>query len=484
MLEQYTRLFSPQRKYWVLFISLVLLLVPLCFPTRVHAQTETPTWYEVNAAGEVQLHFYFFWSESCPHCRAAHPFVESLPTAYPWLQLHDAELTQYPEHVEQYVQLAAAVGQEAQYVPAFIYCGTMLTGYDSAESTGSQIRQNLEACYGQIKAYVQGQNATAIASADAARAAEVNAAAATAPRVAMIAADAPPTSVPASPPTVAAQASVTVPLLGALAVERLSLPVMTVVLAGLDGFNPCAFFVLMFLLSLMVHAGSRPRMLLIGGLFVLTSGLIYFLFMAAWLNLFLVIGALRWITALAGVIAILLALINIKDYFWFKTGVSLSIPDRAKPKLYQRARALLQTDRTAPLVIGTLVLAVAANSYELLCTTGFPLIYTRMLTLATLPTLGYYLYLALYNAIYMIPLLLIVAFFAIKFGARKLSEGEGRTLKLLSGLMMLLLGIVLVIAPDLLGQVRIALALLAAALLITAITVLINGRRHTPMQAR
>src|SRR5690606_10375541 len=118
--------------------------------------------------------------------------------------------------------------------------------------------------------------------------------------------------------------------------------------------------------------------------------------------------------------------VNIKDYFWFKQGVSLSIPERAKPNLYRRMRGLIQAGSTPALVVGTVTLAIAANSYELLCTAGFPMVYTRVLTLRELPPGVYYGYLAAYNLVYILPLLAIVALFSFKFGARKLSEEEGR----------------------------------------------------------
>jgi hypothetical protein len=232
----------------------------------------------------------------------------------------------------------------------------------------------------------------------------------------------------------------------------------------------------MFLLSLMVHAGSRKRMALIGGVFVLVSGLLYFVFMAAWLNIFLVVGELALITTLAGLVAIVIALVNIKDFFWFKQGVSLSIPEHAKPGLYQRTRNLLKASSLPAMLGGTAVLAVAANSYELLCTSGFPMVYTRTLTLQALPTATFYAYLALYNLIYVTPLLVIVGIFTVRFGARKLTEDEGRVLKLLSGLMMLMLGLVLVFAPTLLNDVGTALALLAATAAIAAILVWVD--RH------
>ena len=127
-------------------------------------------------------------------------------------------------------------------------------------------------------------------------------------------------------------------------------------------------------------------MLLIGGTFVFFSGLIYFIFMAAWLNVFLWIGELKLITLVAGLVAMVIALINIKDYFWFKQGVSLSIPERAKPGIYQRSRNLLKASSLPAMLAGTAVLAIAANSYELLCTSGFPMVYTRALTLHELST--------------------------------------------------------------------------------------------------
>jgi hypothetical protein len=112
-------------------------------------------------------------------------------------------------------------------------------------------------------------------------------------------------------------------------------------------------------------------------------------------------------------------------------------------------------------------LAIAANFYELLCTAGFPMVYTRLLTLSELPPAGYYLYLALYNLIYVVPLGLIVLVFVRSMGARKLTEREGRLLKLLSGVMMLELGALLLVAPEWLNNLAVAFGLLGAAVAIT-----------------
>lgn len=266
------------------------------------------------------------------------------------------------------------------------------------------------------------------------------------------------------------------PLVGEVDASAMSLPALTVILAGMDSFNPCAFFVLFFLLSLLIHSGSRARMLLIGGSFIFMSGVVYFLFMSAWLNIFLILGTRAIITVAAGLVAVLVSIINIKDFFLFKKGVSLTISDEAKSKLLDRMRRLLKSTSVFSALAATLVLAAAANSYELLCTAGFPMVYTRALTLKNLSTPQYYTYIGLYNVVYVIPLMAIMAVFVFTLGSRKLTEWQGRELKLLSGLMMLGLGLALLIRPALLTDARSSFAIMLSALCATAVIIAVSKK--------
>jgi hypothetical protein len=128
---------------------------------------------------------------------------------------------------------------------------------------------------------------------------------------------------------------------------------------------------------------------------------------------------------------------------------------------------MLNAGNLPAMLAATIILAIAANFYELLCTAGFPMVFTRLLTLHDGSATRHYLYLALYNVIYVLPLLVIVMTFVRGMGSRKLSEREGRLLKLQSGLMMLGLGILLLLAPERLGEVGVAVALPAAAIALT-----------------
>ncbi len=406
--------------HWSRLLAAFVLALSWMMPLAAQAEDRPP----------VQL--YFFWSVTCPHCLEAQPFVEAIPATRPWVSLHSLEVTRHPEHAQQYQMMAAQLGQNAVSVPALLFCGEMHVGWDDAQTTGADMLRRLDAC-----------------------------------REDTLAGNAP------TPGTAAERLSV--PVLGDIEQWHFSLPLLTVAIAGLDAFNPCAFFVLLFLLSLLVHQKSRKRMLAIGGIFVLCSGLMYFAFMAAWLNLFQLLGNLVWVTLAAGVLAVFVGIINIKDFFAFEKGITLSIPESRKPDIYRRARAIIGAGNFPAMLAATVFLAIAANFYELLCTAGFPMVYTRLLTLNELSPVGRYLYLALYNFIYVIPLALIVLVFAYGMGARKLTEREGRLLKLLSGTMMFELGALLLFAPELLNNLGITLGLLGMAVITTLIVARLSG---------
>jgi hypothetical protein len=419
--------------------TLIILLLSLltCGPVSAQA-SDGQHWFSRDQAGNTTIHLYFFWSKKCPHCLDARPYVEGVWAGYSWVDVHSHQLVGEKDNVRLYQEMAKELGQDARSVPAFMLCGVMYTGFDAA-STPTQIDKELRAC----REYLQS-NDTLQGFRQASDKAELP--------------------------------DISLPLIGSVNPETNSLLFVTVVIAAVDAFNPCAFFVLMFLLSMMLRTGSRSRMLLVGGIFLFFSGFLYFLFMAAWLNLFRVIGELGVITMIAALVAILAGLINVKDFFWFKQGVSLSIPDGAKPKLYERTRDLLKAHSLVTLVPATIALALFANLYEFLCTAGFPMVYTRILTLSELSNLEYYLYLILYNVIYVLPMLVIVIAFAVSLGGRKLQEREGRHMKLISGMMMLSLGMILLIDPNLLHQVGTTMLIIGFAIGIGVVLILLEGR--------
>jgi thiol-disulfide isomerase/thioredoxin len=235
-----------------------------------------------------------------------------------------------------------------------------------------------------------------------------------------------------------------IPWIGSVNLTRFSLPALTIVLGGLDSFNPCAFFVLFILLSLLVYLKSRWKILLVGGIFIFFSGLFYFFFMIAILTTIQLIQILI-ISIIAGCIAVILGLLNIKDFFFFKQGPSTSMSEEKRKKIFKKMRDLIHNAYLPGVLGGTIFLAITVNLYELLCSLGFPLVYATRLAAEHLPAFDYYMYILFYNIIYVIPLIVVVLVFAFTLGTKKLSEWRGRQLKLFSGGMLFSMGLILII---------------------------------------
>ncbi len=241
---------------------------------------------------------------------------------------------------------------------------------------------------------------------------------------------------------------VELPLFGRLTASKIGMPIFTVAIGLVDGFNPCAMWVLMFLLSLLVNLKSRKKMFAIACIFVLVSGLAYFAFMAAWLNVFVLLGYLRPVQLTLGVLAVIVGAIHIKDFFAFKKGVSLSIPESAKPGIYARARKIITAETLWGAMLGATVLAVLVNIIELLCTAGLPALYTNVLMMQDYPDWKNYAYLGLYNLAYMFDDSIMVIIAVITLGKRKLQEKEGRWLKFVSGALIFALGVLMIFKPN------------------------------------
>ncbi|XZE18175.1 hypothetical protein SH449x_003459 [Pirellulaceae bacterium SH449] len=244
------------------------------------------------------------------------------------------------------------------------------------------------------------------------------------------------------------RSTIDVPWLGRLSANKLGMPLFTIAVGLVDGFNPCAMWVLMFLLSILVNLKDRVRIILIAGIFVLVSGLAYYAFMAAWLNVFLFVGLLRPIQIGLGILALVVGGIHIKDFFAFKKGVSLSIPESAKPGIYQRARSIVTAENLFGALVGVTVLAILVNIVELLCTAGLPALYTGVLTMQNLPSWQNYAYLALYIMAYMFDDTLMVVIVVWTMKKTKMQESHGQWLKLVSGVVIVAIGMVMLLKPS------------------------------------
>lgn len=346
-----------------------------------------------------------FVRDGCPHCTEAKKFLPNLAKHFPQLQIVMHSIDQSPSARKELIERSKAAGVWPPGVPTFIFSDRVHVGFNSAEKTGPELIALI--------------NEEVTSNKDS--------------------------STQLTQPT---QTGIESQVLGNISVDRFGLPLFTLAIGLLDGFNPCAMWVLLFLLSLLVHLHDRKKMVIIAGTFVLASGLVYYVFIAAWLNLFMFIGISITLMRILGGVALLIASINIKEFFSEKAKFSLSIPETVKPGLYSRMRKIINAHSLRLSVLGVIVLAILVNFIELLCTAGFPALYIGILTQQELSTLMYYGYIGLYILGYILDDTIMVAIAVMALSSQKLSIAAGQRLKLLSGSVMFVLGLVMLLRPS------------------------------------
>ena len=243
----------------------------------------------------------------------------------------------------------------------------------------------------------------------------------------------------------------------------------------MDGFNPCSIWVLSILLAITLHTGSRKKVLLIGLIFISVTAAIYALFIAGLFTVFTVVSFVGWIQVVVALVALFFALVNIKDYFWYKEGVSFTISDDKKPGIYQKIRKVMDAgDSTWGLIGGTIVLAAGVSLVEFSCTAGFPVLWTNLVSAQNVPIATFIMLLLVYLVIYQLDELglFLVAVFTLR--SNKVEEKHGRILKLIGGVLMLTLAIVMLVKPSLMSDIGQSVIVFGLAFAVTIVILLLH----------
>ncbi|MBK8059163.1 MAG: NrdH-redoxin [Gemmatimonadetes bacterium] len=327
------------------------------------------------------------------------------------------------------IALAKEKGVVGVGVPAFHVAGRLIVGFDASGSTEAEVR---------------GLLPPRRSRPDSARADSLPPSASGLPAI-----DTKGDALEARPPPPAGRTgAVTLPIVGVVDVERVGLPVFSFAVGFVDGVNPCAMWALLYLLTLLAPLRDRRRMFAIGATFVFVGGLLYYAFLAAWLEFFLLVGLSRTLQVVLGSVALLAAAVHLKDFVAFGTGPSLSIPESAKPGIYRRARRIVTAEHLAAALAAVVILSALVNVVELLCTAGLPALYTQVLSTHELSRPAYYGNLGLYVGAYILDDSIVLAVGIVTLSQKRLQERAGRWLKLVSGLVLGALGAVLLLRPE------------------------------------
>ncbi|MGE0857778.1 MAG: NrdH-redoxin [Gammaproteobacteria bacterium] len=355
-------------------------------------------WSWLGAVGAEPCELEVFTRDGCPHCAAAQAFLAELVLERPTLVVVSRDIARDAAARARFTAVMRAHDIATPGVPAMLCGERLLVGFESAATTGVELRHMLDAAAPGAESGLPDVDA--------------------------------PVSSPAVPRLFGVE----------LDPHRLGLAVFSVALGLVDGFNPCSMWVLLFTLAMLAPLRDRRRMLAVAGTFVLVEGLAYFVFMAAWLNAFALLGVSRLATAALGLLGIAAGLVHVKDFFALGRGFSLSIPAAAKPGIYARVRRVMLAENLAAAVAATIVLAALVQAVEFLCTAGIPALFTRIVSLHEPQPWRRYLYLLVYDLAYMFDDLLVLGVGVVTLSQHRLQAREGRWLKLLAGLTLVALG--------------------------------------------
>lgn len=247
--------------------------------------------------------------------------------------------------------------------------------------------------------------------------------------------------------------NVTVPVLGKINAKKVSLPILAVVLGFVDGFNPCAMWILIFLITMLFNMKDRKKMWILGLTFILTSGIVYLMFMLAWLNLATFISKIAFIRLLIAVIALVVGLINVYKYIdsLKKKDEGCDVVDKKdRKKIMEKIISITHEKKFIIALLGIMVLAASVNIIELMCSIGIPLLFTQILAMNNLNTFSYMIYMFIYIFFFLIDDIVIFVISMVTLKVTGLSTKYTKYSHLVGGIIMLIIGLLLIIKPELL----------------------------------
>ena len=382
-----------------LIISLIILGVILLltgqFTGQEPASPTTDEGFEVH----------FFYLPGCSHCDEQKPFNEKLANTYPSINLiyHDATKSKESALLS---EMLTNVGLDGAGNPVTFFGGLVFDGWESEETTGKEIEMALQECL--------AGNCPEIGS------------------------ERP-------------EDETTLPIIGKIRISDYSLPGLAVILGLVDGFNPCAMWVLAYLISLIVASKDRRKIWLLVGSFVFASGVSYYILMAAWLNAFLLVGYFRPVTIVIGLAALGAGILYVREFIKTKGAMVCEVVDaESRKKTMSRMERVVSSPLTLATIAGIIALAFVVNSIEFVCSAALPAIFTHVLSLSNLSTLQYYAYILLYDFFFMLDDLII---FGLAAYAMTSSWGEryAKYCRPVGAMILLALGVILLFAPNLLS---------------------------------
>ncbi len=359
----------------------------------------------------VENKIIFFWAEGCPHCAAENLFLEELVSKNPGLSVEKHEVSKNKENQQLLIDWSKRLNFDANGVPVTIIGQEYVLGYMDG-ITDSKIEGFLTS-----SADITSSGEVCIVNQPCGDEEKSN-------------------------------HKIKLPFFGEIETKNFSLPILSIVIGILDGFNPCAMWTLLFLISLLLGMKDRKRMWILGSVFIVASAAVYFVFMSAWLNLLLFIGLIATVRVIIGLVSLGGGIYSLKDFWANKEGGCKVSNNKKRKATFEKIKHIVHERNFLLALLGIIILAFAVNLVELICSAGLPAVYTQILTMSNLPTWQYYLYILLYVFFFMLDDLVIffIAMFTLQLTG--ITTRYSRISRLVGGILMLAIGLILIFKPS------------------------------------
>lgn len=396
-------------------------------------------------AQNIPVNAYFFYGDGCPHCAEERQYLfRVLKSEHPNLQIYEYEIYNSRDNAILLQKTAERLGVGVDGVPFLVIGDKHFVGYTNGMSS-QMIEQrvnecSIERCPDSIASIVGVEVPEVKQPAPIINNPNNN--------VKQTVDNRPELQNTQEPINQENKKIVKLPLLGEVNALSFSLPILTIIMGVLDGFNPCAMWTLLFLISLLLGIENRKRMWILGTAFIVASASVYFLFMSAWLNLILFLGFVIWIRMLIGILALAGGGYSIKEFIFNKDSGCKVAGDEKRQKTFERLRLAVQQNSLWLALGGIIVLAFAVNLVELICSAGLPAVYTQVLALNEMAGWQYYFYILLYIFFFMLDDLFIFFIAMITLEMTGITTKYVKASRLIGGLVMLAIGLMLIFKPE------------------------------------
>lgn len=367
---------------------------------------------------EKYLNIYLFYGDGCPHCAEEEEWFKTYLEKNKNIKIHRYEVWYDKDNQEKYSKVHEILNDKSSGIPYLVIGESVISGFDK-DLTPERIRNAVE-YYSNVNYKDKVGMYLGVVS----------------------------ESETGQDETKYEDTKVKIPLLGTKEAKDVSIGLSAILIGVVDGFNPCAMWILLFLISMLLGMKNKKRMWILGITFLVSSALVYFLFLLSWLNLSVFLNKVLYIRVAISFFAVLFGVLQVVNFFFKKDDGCEVVGNKNRKRIIKSIQKIIKEKSFILAILGIILLAASVNIIELLCSLGLPVMFTQILAINEVSKVGQILYSLLYVLFFMIDDVIIFIIAMKTLEIKAISNKYGKYSHLIGGLIMIIIGVLMVYKPE------------------------------------